>query len=258
MSSNKPETPDSREDSSSRLSALLDEGQQAKRSRSAGRFVWPVVGLVVVVGLGYFIWRWAGDMAGVQREAPKVAAIIPLPPPPPPPPPPEKPPEEPPPPEEVVEPKPIEEPKPIDQPKPDEAPPKPANDMANAMEMNTDAQAGSDAFNIGAGSGSGMAGSGGGGGFGNATYGQYMSYMLQKILREDERTRNLVYRGVAVNIWLDTAGQVTRVEVARSSGDAEVDEKLVATLRAVGRVDERPPASTPMPIRTSISSRRPS
>ncbi|WP_144637834.1 energy transducer TonB [Bordetella genomosp. 13] len=257
MSSNKPESPDRREDASSRLSALLDDGRQARRSRSAGRIVWPVVGLVVAVGLGYFIWRWANDMAGVQREAPKVAAIIPLPPPPPPPPPPEKPPEEPPPPEEVPEPKPVEEPKPIDQPKPDDAPPKPANDMANPMEMNTDAQSGSDAFNIGAGSGSGMSGTGGGGGAGNGTYGQYMAYMLQKLLREDERTRSLVYR-LSVNVWLDTSGQITRVDMTKSSGDAEVDEKVVATLRALGRVDERPPASLPMPIRTTISSRRPS
>lgn len=257
MSSNTPESPDRREDESSRLSALLDQGQ-TKRQRSVGRIVWPVVAAVVVVGLGYAIYLWANDMAGVKREAPKMAAIIPLPPPPPPPPPPEKPPEEPPPPEEVAEPEPEPETKPVEQPKPDEAPPKPANDLANAMEMNTDAQAGSDAFNISAGSGRGMSGSGGGGGFGNATYGQYMSYMLQKILREDERTRNLVYRGVVMNIWLDASGQLTRVEVAKSSGDAEIDEKLVATLRAVGRVDERPPASTPMPLRASISSRRPS
>ena len=37
----------------------------------------------------YALWRWANDMSGVRRDAPKVTAIIPLPPPPPPPPEPE-------------------------------------------------------------------------------------------------------------------------------------------------------------------------
>ena len=48
---------------------------------------------VVLIAAAYALWRWANDMAGVRRDAPKVTAIIPLPPPPPPPPEPEKPPE---------------------------------------------------------------------------------------------------------------------------------------------------------------------
>ncbi|QII84829.1 energy transducer TonB [Bordetella hinzii] len=212
-------------------------------------------GVALAALLGYFLWQWAHDMAGVRREAPKVAAIIPLPPPPPPPPEPEKPPEPEPPKEEekLVEPDPV----PAEPPKPaEEAPLTPANDVANPMQIDGQAQAGSDAFNIGAGQGGGMSGSGGGRG-GNATYGQYMSYVLGKILRENDSTRQLAFR-MQVRIWLTPQGQVSRVEVERSSGDAEIDAKVLAALRAVPAVDERPPATLPMPIRASLSGRRPS
>ena len=92
---------------------------------------------------------------------------------------------------------------------------------------------------------------------GNATYSQYLAYALQKILREDERTRNLTFR-LQANIWLTASGQVTRVELTKSSGDADVDARVVAALRAVPALDERPPASVSMPIRASLTGRRPS
>ncbi|MEI2415516.1 energy transducer TonB [Orrella sp. JC864] len=255
MSSNKPEPPKQHDPSRSSLADLLEEKKADKPSPL--RFAKPVAGAAVLAVAGYFLWQWANDMAGVKRDAPQVAAIIPLPPPPPPPPEPEKPPEpEPPKEEEVVEPEPEPEPTPVEEPTPqDEAPPSPADDLANPMQIDGEAQAGTDAFNIGAGSGGGMAGSGGGR-VGNATYGQYMSYVLGKILRENEETRNLAFR-MQVRIWLTTSGQISRVELERSSGDPEVDAKVIAALRAVPAVDERPPASVAMPIRASLTGRRP-
>ena len=117
-------------------------------------------GLLVGAVAAWFLWQWANDMSGVRREAPKVPMIIPLPPPPPPPP---EPPKEP---EPQVEEK-IPEPEPTPAPeeiKPEqEAPPSPADDLANPMQIDGDAQAGNDGFNVGAGKGGGMAGSGGGG-----------------------------------------------------------------------------------------------
>mgnify|MGYP006197821893 FL=1 len=91
---------------------------------------------------------------------------------------------------------------------------------------------------------------------GNATYSQYLAYAVQKILREDSRTRNLVYR-VQVELWLTAGGDITRVEMTQSSGDAQIDAALVAALREVGRLDERPPASVSMPIRARVTGRRP-
>lgn len=265
MSSKLPDPPDNKgshaapsgekDPNGSPFGSLLDE-PKPKAGIPAKRILAPVIGMVAVGVLGYFIWQWANDMAGIQREAPQIATIIPLPPPPPPPPEPEQPPpEEPPPEEEVVEPEPEpEDPTPAEEPEPEEAP-SPADDLSQAMEMDADAQAGSDSFNISAGKGGGMSGSGGGR-VGNATYGQYMSYALQKILREDDRTRQLAYR-MQVNIWLTTSGQVSRVELVRSSGDEETDAKVIAALRAVPALDERPPASLSMPIRAALNSRRP-
>lgn len=234
---------------------LLDHAEPTPQ-RSPLKLVKLAAGVVAIAVLGYLVWQWASDMAGIKREAPKMAAIIPLPPPPPPPPEPEKPPEpEEPKEEEVVEPEPEPEPTPAEEPKPEEAP-KPMDDLSQAMEMNADAQAGTDAFNIRQGTGGGMAGSGAGR-VGNATYSQYLGYALQKILRENEETRNLAWRQMRINVWLTAAGQVTQVEVTTSSGDADVDTKVVAALRAAGSLSERPPASFNMPVRVALSSRRP-
>lgn len=96
------------------------------------------LGALLLAGLAWLVWEWANDMSGVRREAPKVPAIIPLPPPPPPPP--EKPPE----PEQPVEEEKIVEPEPqpeLEEVKPqEEAPPSPADDLADPMQMDGDAQ----------------------------------------------------------------------------------------------------------------------
>ena len=232
--------------------------QPAPKRKAPSMRVAKVAAVVLAaVVAGYFVWQWAGDMVGIKREAPQIATIIPLPPPPPPPPEPEQPPPEPEQKEEVVQPEPEPEPTPVDEPKPEEeAPPSPADDLADPMQMDADAQAGTDSFNIGAGRGQGMSGSGGGRA-GNATYSQYLAYALQKILREDERTRNLTFR-LQANIWLTPSGQVQRVELVRSSGDADVDAQVIAALRAVPGLDERPPASVGMPVRAALTGRRPS
>lgn len=212
------------------------------------------LGALVAAGLAWLLWQWANDMSGVRREAPKIPAIIPLPPPPPPPPVQEKPPEpETPVEEKIVEPEPTPEPEEV---KPEEeAPPTPADDLANPMQMDGDAQAGSDAFNIGAGKGGGMAGSGGGR-LGNGTYSQFLAYAFQRLMRDSPELRSLAFR-VHLDVWIDQGGQVTRVELTRSTGDPELDAKVLAALRASPAL-ERPPASMSMPVRISLQGRRPS
>ncbi|GGY04411.1 energy transducer TonB family protein [Paludibacterium paludis] len=211
--------------------------------------------LLAVLAIGavaYSVWQWASGIATVHRKPPELTTIIPLPPPPAPPPKPETPT---PPEKKAVEPEPV--PVPSEAPKPaEEAPPKPADAAADPMQMNADAQSGGDAFNIGAGSGRGMAGSGGGGRIGNATYGQYLGYALQKVLRETDTTRLLVYR-MNVDLWISREGQVTRVEIAQSSGDREIDEKVLAVLRRTV-FDQRPTTTTTMPVKVALTSRRPS
>ncbi|NWB96370.1 energy transducer TonB [Pseudomonas gingeri] len=209
-------------------------------------------GLLLGAVAAWFLWQWAHDMSGVRREAPKVPMLIPLPPPPPPPPEPEKPKE----PETPVEEK-IPEPTPEpEQVKPqEEAPPSPANDLESPMQIDGDAQAGGDAFNIGAGKGGGMAGAGGGR-LGTGTYSQFIAYAFQRLLKEDPQLRSLAF-SLQTDIWLSAAGEITRVELVKSSGDPKIDTQVLAALRAAPRLSERPPASITLPLRIALQGRRP-
>ena len=137
---------------------------------------------------------------------------------------------------------------------PEQEAPSPADDMAEPMQMDADAQAGSDAFNIGAGQSGGMSGSGGGG-LGTGTYEQYLSYAFQKLMADATELRNEVFR-VQADIWLDTDGNITRAELFRGSGDEELDAKLLKALRAAPGFAERPPASLTMPTRVELQGRR--
>ena len=208
-------------------------------------------GLLLGAAAAWFIWQWANDMSGVRREAPKVPTIIPLPPPPPPPP--EKPKEpEPQVEEKVVEPEPTPEPEDV---KPEEeAPPSPVDDLANPMQIDGDAQAGNDGFNVGAGKGGGMAGSGGGG-LGTGTYKQYLAGGFQRLLREDPELRKKAW-AVQADVWLSADGQVTRVVLVTSSGDAQTDAQVLAAMRAPYAA-QRTPASLTLPVRMSLKGRRP-
>lgn len=223
---------------------------------SARRWLKLAAVAVAMAVAAYALWRWANDMSGVRRDAPKVTAIIPLPPPPPPPPEPEKPPE----PEQPKE-EPVATPEPEPQPTPeppkpqDEAPPRPADDLANPMQIDGDAQAGNDGFNVGAGKGGGMAGAGGGG-LGTGTFKQYLAGVFQRLLREDPQLRKKAY-AVQADLWLSGDGEVTRVELAESSGDADTDAQVLAALRATPRLKERTPASLTLPVRLSLKGRRP-
>ncbi|PQP04074.1 energy transducer TonB [Pseudomonas frederiksbergensis] len=209
-------------------------------------------GLLLAGVAAWFLWQWANDMSGVRREAPKVPTIIPLPPPPPPPP--EKPPEPQPPVEEkMVEPEPAPEPQEV---KPEEeAPPSPVDDLANPMQMDGDAQSGNDAFNIGAGKGGGMAGAGGGR-VGNGTYSQFLAFTFQRLLRENPDLRNLAF-SLQTDVWLSGVGEITRVELVKSSGNPDVDAQVLAALRGAPHLTERPPASMTLPVRLSLQGRRP-
>jgi TonB family protein len=209
-----------------------------------------LIGAAVLVVVAAVLWYLLAGTASTRREVPATPMLM-LPPPPPPPPEPEKLPE----PEkvkpEVVEPK--VEPTPVEQPKPAEDTPNPAKDLSDPVTMDASGQAGTDAFGIGAGKGGGMSGAGGAG---NATYGRYFGYVLQQALSRDERVRRLAFL-MQVNVWLDAGGRLTRVELVRGSGNAETDQAVLAALRAVEKVDERPPASLQFPQRVTVQGRRP-
>lgn len=217
--------------------------------RKPRRWVGSAVGAVAVLLLGALIWHFAGSTVGVRREAPRIATITPLPPPPPPPK--EKPPE----PKKVEEDiKPIDKPQDIPQ-KPLDAP-KPTNDVAKNVTMNTDAQAGSDSFNIGAGDGGGMVGSGGGNGTGTGSYDQYLGYAIQQAVQRDDRVNRLTF-DVRADVWLDADGRLTRAELVGSSGNPKTDDALIEALRTMPRIDVAPPSSLRFPLRVAIRGKRP-
>lgn len=227
-------------------------GKTSKAGRGPMAYVRIGVGIVVLVVVGWLIWQWANDMSGVRRQVPEEPMLMPLPPPPEPEPEPEPVKESEPEPEEVIE-EPEPEPTPVEEPTPDE-PPSPSDDLADAMEIDGEAQAGTDAFNIAAGKGGGMGS--GLGRVGNATYGQYLSYAFQQRLSEEPTIRHLSYR-MQINLWLNEAGQITRVELLNSSGDPETDEKVIAALRSIPALDQVPPKSLKLPVKLALQGRRP-
>ena len=220
--------------------------------KGPGRFVKPVAIALVLAGLAVLAWRFASDTAGVKRAAaPQVTTVIPLPPPPPPP-------KQKPPPEKIKEEVKTPVDKPTVAPKPSETP-KPSDNQPKQMTMNADAQAGTDNFGIGAGDGSGMLGSGGGGKFGNASYAQYMVYVLQRAIEQDKGVQEAGGARFAgsLNLWMDTSGRITKVTIAQSTGDAKIDAAVVAAVEALGRVDEVPPPATSYPVLVKVQGRKP-
>ncbi|EON10609.1 energy transducer TonB [Pandoraea sp. SD6-2] len=210
-----------------------------------------IVGGLVVLGLIALFWHLLTDKASTRREV-NTPPMLMLPPPPPPPPPQEKPPE--PQPEkikpEVVEPKPAD---PVEPPK-DDTPPSPTKDLGDAVTINGDAQAGTDAFGIGAGRGGGM--TGGGGGLGSRSYSAWLASSLQQAFGRDQRTRTLAFDDVRIDLWLDADGRATRAQMVRGTGNAAIDDAVLAMLRDF-RAEEKPPASLHFPLSMSIRGRRP-
>ena len=216
------------------------------------RYVKPVAIGLVFAGVAALIWHYASDTAGVKRvTAPQVTTVIPLPPPPPPP-------KQKPPPEKVKEETKTPVDKPTIAPKPAEAP-KPTDNQPKQMTMNAPAQAGTDSFGIAAGDGSGSVGSGGGGRFGNASYAQYMVYVLQRAIEQDKGVQDAGgarFTG-SFNLWMDAAGHITKVGIAQSTGDEKIDAAVVAAIEAMGKVDEAPPPATTYPVLVKLQGRKP-
>jgi outer membrane biosynthesis protein TonB len=212
---------------------------------------WVMGVIVALVGLAV-LWFLLAGTASTKREVAATAMVM-LPPPPPPPPEPEKQPEPEP---EKVEPKitevestPVES---MDKPM-DDAAPSPSQDMGDPMTMNADAQAGTDGIAVGTGGGM----TGGGGGLGAGSYQRYISAKLQQALTRDPRTRNLVFSDLRVDLWMAADGRVTKVQLAQGSSNDKTDELVLAMLREIQAVDERPPASMRFPMRVSMNGRRP-
>ncbi|HEX3431792.1 MAG TPA: hypothetical protein VHT03_13005 [Rhizomicrobium sp.] len=191
--------------------------------------------LLVIAGVVLYFLH---DTASIRREAPPLPTLIATVPPPPPPPPPKQQPE----PEKKV----LEQQKPVEQPKAADNSPKPVT-------INGPAQAGSDAFNVGAGSGGGDVGSGSG--LGEASYTRYLGSALQQSIQNDDRVNHLVF-SADMAVWVDPNGRITRAAVLKTTGDHNIDQDLVAVLESMPALDEPPPATLEFPQRVRIEGRR--
>ena len=158
---------------------------------------------------------------------------------PPPPPPPEQPP---PPPEEVDVPEPENQPEPTPS---DEPPP-------GDLGLDAEGTAGSDGFGLAARPGGrDLVGSG----VSQLTW--YAGLVQSAILAElnnEKLVRSRAYN-VPIKVWTRADGSIERSELARSTGDAQVDRAIERAVARVVRIPYAAPAEMPQPITIRITAR---
>lgn len=203
--------------------------------------------VLVVLALTY----WLISVMSKPTPPSKMRAIqeIALVKPPPPPPPPKTPPPPPPPKQEQEK---------IDVPKPEASPDKPADAPPPGPDLAVDA-AGS-----GSGDGFGLVGKPGGtdllatGTVGNtgsrfAWYSALVKERIQDAVLKDKKLRAASSYQRQVNVWINSAGAVTRVELIGPGDNPGLDDALRQALRSVSAVREGAPIDMPQPIKLRIS-----
>lgn len=179
-----------------------------------------------------------------KKQAQQITMIQP-----PPPPPPEIKPPEP----EIKEEK-IEEPIPDKEPEP--APEQADEPPAEELGLDTEGEAGGDAFGLAARKG-GRTLLGGAPGNAIVWYGGQIEKQVEKALQEqlaDTVAGKSAY-SVLLDIWVDGAGRITRSELVDVSGNAEVDRALRAALGGLNiGIGRSPPQNMPQPVRIRLTS----
>ncbi|WP_332740933.1 energy transducer TonB family protein [Hydrogenophaga sp.] len=201
-----------------------------------------------VIALAVWLYQWLSKPTEPTKKR-TVQEISLLKPPPPPPPPKTQPP--PPPPEQKQE--------KIDVPKPEAAPDQPSEAPPPGPDLGVDAagSGGGDNFGlVGKPGGGDLIGSGGGGG-GNrfAWYGALVKDRISDAVQRDKKLREAAEYQRVVNVWVNSSGLVTRVELVGTSDKPELDEALRLALRNLPPVREGAPGDMPQPIRLRISTR---
>ena len=146
----------------------------------------------------------------------------------------------------------------IDVPKPESSPDKPAEAPPPGPDLAVDA-AGS-----GSGDGFGLVGKPGGtdllatGNTGNtgsrfAWYSALVKDRIQDAVLKDKKLRAANSYQRQVNVWVNSSGAVTRVELIGSSENPVLDDALRLALRNVTAIREGAPTDMPQPIKLRIS-----
>src|SRR5262249_5448567 len=146
---------------------------------------------------------------------------------------------------------------------PDE--PRPASPPAGPLALASEGEGPGDAFNLagnpggrgllsggGLGDGSGGLGGGGGNPFGR-DFAQAAAELGEPLPR-NKPTPSASLR-VELRLWTDPAGRVSKVQLLRSTGDAEVDQAIQSVVGL--RLRQPPPPGSPMPMVLRVTARRP-
>jgi protein TonB len=160
----------------------------------------------------------------------------------------------PPPPPEVEPPPPPEVEDKVDLPDPQPTPDAPSDQPPAGDLLGLDAEgvAGGDGFGLAARRGGRDLLASGGDRF--AWYSGMLKQDLLSLLGDNRDIRARAY-SVNVRLWLDPKGAVTRVALANSTGDRDLDRRLNDLLTSMERVAEAPPEGLPQPVQIRIVSR---
>ncbi len=218
------------------------------------------VALAMAAGLAWLML--AGDNSPPPRQVRELQIINVTPPPPPPPPPPQQ---QPPPQQKMIEQpkmvtpevKPPDKPddKPLDKPKAadkDDAPP------PGPLALDAKADGPGDVFGLG-GKPGGRGLLGGGDGGGGSRWGWYATQVqnaIEDAIHANPKTRVAVMQ-IEVRLWADQGGHITRVQLAGTTGDPEIDAALRNDVLPALTLSQPPPQDMPMPIVARITARRP-
>ena len=215
------------------------------------------IGVALFLALSWFIYTSWSSVPGVVVEEAPPTAIDMLPPPPPPPPPPPKP--------EETPPEPTDKPTPSPEPTPSPTPDKPT---PAPMQIDGPAQAGTDSFGMTAGSRGGMgapASKGtcigvncGGGPKAIAGvdrfWGRNIANSLEAHIESSKKVNVDSFVG-EFEVWVSGSGTLTRARLAKSSGNAKLDQTVLALLQTA-RGLKPPPDALPMPQRVKVGRKR--
>lgn len=144
----------------------------------------------------------------------------------------------------------------VEEPPPEDAP---AAEPAPDIGTNLTGPGGPDGFNIGRSKGGAGRGGYGLGGAPRSRWGFYAGQVQKTIadaLRGNPKLRKAALNA-QVRVWADSNGRISRVTLAKSTGNAALDEAITSeTLRGL-QLAEAPPKGMPMPINLRLTARRP-
>ena len=107
------------------------------------------------------------------------------------------------------------------------------------------------ASGTGLGGGNGIGGGLGNGGNAGSKFGWYAGQVQRKIaaaLWANPKTKTSSINSLEVRIWPDASGRITRATLAKSTGNAAVDEAIERQVLNGLQLDEPPPAGMKLPI----------